>query len=604
MVETFVDIPDDYCCPITGDIMEDPVVAPDGHSYERASITAWFQKNKTSPLTGAVLKNTILIDNHRLKAIITSFKERLPEIQRDFQIKRDLLEAINIREAFFQDHLQKEKEQIGNITTLHDNEKEKNLLLKNKLTACKKFLQVKTDQIDTLQENLDNLKGISESKNDENKRLHEDLTHALAENDGFKRVTKLRFESIFEKLLEVQENVKQLERVINSNKISAYRLLTKLYDSISKLINEADKNKRELEDRKEVLEIQRGEWNLLSLQSNIEEHGEQILNLYEPIIIKAPDQPDIENKLLAPQELKNKKYAILSRVNDPISEEDFRKTCSLYDNDLEEIVANPQISQAYQDYIVAYHQNTSLYFTRNVGNRTHLIVYDTESEREEIKVVETPEPINNGSCMAQLPDGELFCFGNSNPPSGISWIIDGNYGVRILTPGKPCYYSSAVYFNRNVYCFGGLNNSTFNFSEKFNLDENQWVKLSPMPQADALCSCIVIDGNILISGYRNKHLLKYSIENNSFARISYEFLAEKRKILLNAEKLYLIECSYQGFIYESRDETSWRQIVRSKISYDSPAQIYCAYNKGAIYIGIDYNGRYKFNLDQKMMIKL
>ena len=33
--------------------MLDPVVAADGHSYERASILMWLEAHDTSPLTGA-----------------------------------------------------------------------------------------------------------------------------------------------------------------------------------------------------------------------------------------------------------------------------------------------------------------------------------------------------------------------------------------------------------------------------------------------------------------------------------------------------------------------------------------------------------------------
>ena len=39
-------------CPITQEVMNDPVICADGHSYERAAIEEWFRtKHKTSPLT-------------------------------------------------------------------------------------------------------------------------------------------------------------------------------------------------------------------------------------------------------------------------------------------------------------------------------------------------------------------------------------------------------------------------------------------------------------------------------------------------------------------------------------------------------------------------
>ena len=55
-------MPEEIVCPITQDIMLDPVSAADGHAYERKAIEEWFAKgNKTSPNTNAELENRTLI---------------------------------------------------------------------------------------------------------------------------------------------------------------------------------------------------------------------------------------------------------------------------------------------------------------------------------------------------------------------------------------------------------------------------------------------------------------------------------------------------------------------------------------------------------------
>jgi hypothetical protein len=43
--------------------MVDPVIAADGHTYERAAIEEWFQDHATSPMTSAQLPHTALIAN-------------------------------------------------------------------------------------------------------------------------------------------------------------------------------------------------------------------------------------------------------------------------------------------------------------------------------------------------------------------------------------------------------------------------------------------------------------------------------------------------------------------------------------------------------------
>eukprot|EP01040_Poterioochromonas_malhamensis_P005109 gene5110-5472_t len=73
--------------PISLDIMNDPVIASDGHSYERVHITEWFKKAKQStgvilsPLTGVPLPNETLRSNLELKAEIDEFKASKSSIQ-------------------------------------------------------------------------------------------------------------------------------------------------------------------------------------------------------------------------------------------------------------------------------------------------------------------------------------------------------------------------------------------------------------------------------------------------------------------------------------------------------------------------------------------
>eukprot|EP01051_Picozoa_sp_SAG22_P007775 SAG22_NODE_560_length_9102_cov_54.310785_2_plen_160_part_00 len=61
---------DSFLCPVTVEIMREPVVCADGHSYERAAITRWFQDHDTSPATGLPLAHTNLVPNHSLRNAI------------------------------------------------------------------------------------------------------------------------------------------------------------------------------------------------------------------------------------------------------------------------------------------------------------------------------------------------------------------------------------------------------------------------------------------------------------------------------------------------------------------------------------------------------
>ena len=53
--------------------MTDPVLAADGHAYERAHIEEWLSRQLTSPLTGEPLENAHLIPCHALRKMASAF---------------------------------------------------------------------------------------------------------------------------------------------------------------------------------------------------------------------------------------------------------------------------------------------------------------------------------------------------------------------------------------------------------------------------------------------------------------------------------------------------------------------------------------------------
>lgn len=57
-------------CPITQEIMVEPVIAFDGQSYEKTAIEQWFKSNNKSPSNGTELPSRILIANHSLRKLI------------------------------------------------------------------------------------------------------------------------------------------------------------------------------------------------------------------------------------------------------------------------------------------------------------------------------------------------------------------------------------------------------------------------------------------------------------------------------------------------------------------------------------------------------
>ena len=69
--------PNEFMCPITQDTMTDPVIAADGHCYERAAIARWLVTHDTSPKTNLVLHHMHLTPNHGLKSLILQHTDQL-----------------------------------------------------------------------------------------------------------------------------------------------------------------------------------------------------------------------------------------------------------------------------------------------------------------------------------------------------------------------------------------------------------------------------------------------------------------------------------------------------------------------------------------------
>ena len=52
--------------------MKEPVVAADGHTYERSAIETWLAENATSPITREPISSNMLIPNFSIKSQIAA----------------------------------------------------------------------------------------------------------------------------------------------------------------------------------------------------------------------------------------------------------------------------------------------------------------------------------------------------------------------------------------------------------------------------------------------------------------------------------------------------------------------------------------------------
>lgn len=67
--------PDDFKCPISLEIMSDPVILSSGHTFDRVSIQRWLDAgHRTCPITKLPLPDhPLLIPNHALRSLISNY---------------------------------------------------------------------------------------------------------------------------------------------------------------------------------------------------------------------------------------------------------------------------------------------------------------------------------------------------------------------------------------------------------------------------------------------------------------------------------------------------------------------------------------------------
>ena len=75
-LDTAPEAPDYFACPLTFELMVEPVVDPTtGTTYEKAAICEWLSKNATSPVSGRPLAMADLVPNSALRGAIETWRK-------------------------------------------------------------------------------------------------------------------------------------------------------------------------------------------------------------------------------------------------------------------------------------------------------------------------------------------------------------------------------------------------------------------------------------------------------------------------------------------------------------------------------------------------
>lgn len=76
-------IRDEFICPITYELMRDPVVASDGHTYEKAAIEKWLKHHQISPRNGEPMA-PLTLPNMNMKKLIQDIIDEVTIFRANF----------------------------------------------------------------------------------------------------------------------------------------------------------------------------------------------------------------------------------------------------------------------------------------------------------------------------------------------------------------------------------------------------------------------------------------------------------------------------------------------------------------------------------------
>ena len=81
-----------FTCPITLETFKEPVIAADGHTYEKKEILKWLESHDTSPKTGQKLTSKLVMNNFALKDSMEETSARLNKQEQALKQLKDRLQ--------------------------------------------------------------------------------------------------------------------------------------------------------------------------------------------------------------------------------------------------------------------------------------------------------------------------------------------------------------------------------------------------------------------------------------------------------------------------------------------------------------------------------
>ena len=180
----------------------------------------------------------------------------------------------------------------------------------------------------------------------------------------------------------------------------------------------------------------------------------------------------------------------------------------------------------------------------------------------------TINSVNNQGHLAsicKIDKFKLFVYGGIiNYPIASAFIIDTlNFSVELLPQGIELYTSSAQLYSKRIYIFGGyFKNKIISESRYFDLSNRAWVSIAPSPSICRDTSTLLLDQEILISGFQN-NMFVFNILSNQYINLNAGLSIQYYNILiLYSNQIMLLAIPYSYICEDWKQKKTWRLVIQ------------------------------------------
>jgi hypothetical protein len=218
-------------------------------------------------------------------------------------------------------------------------------------------------------------------------------------------------------------------------------------------------------------------------------------------------------------------------------------------------IANSGVNWDNFDSIFDKNDSNSLcYFDQNTKNLNVIDISAQNDLKHSLNALESNWSIFSAFCF--LPNNRYFTYGsflNDSTYKDLSFIVNlTDLSIIQCSSYKPkAYMGECIIFNNSIFVYGGKDpTGILSSSEQYNLADNSWTTIEPLPSPSIHNAVTLIYNKVLLTGYNLDYAYIYDTQHNQYVRGGKVTQNQHKRVFKVHEKMTILD---NGRIYQSVD---------------------------------------------------